>query len=78
MLNPPIMHTIPLIKTPLSPTSSPKVTRKGAAMFPRFDIASEIPVPVDLISVGNDYVVIKENKAKPNVFMSRLKATKTI
>ena len=37
-------------------------------MFPMFDNAYEIPIPVDLIEVGNDYVVIRPNNAKLNVF----------
>jgi hypothetical protein len=39
-------------------------------------MASEIPVPVDLISVGKLSVVIKLNNAKPNVLKSLLKPIK--
>jgi hypothetical protein len=48
------------------------VTKNGADIFPTLDIASEIPVPVDRIEVGNDYVVIRENRANPNVLNSLL------
>lgn len=46
------MHTIALMNTPLTPISSPKVTKNGALIFPTFDIASEMPVPVDRMAVG--------------------------
>ena len=54
MLKPPAMHTNPPIKTPLTPISSESVTKNGAAILPKLDIASETPVPVDLMEVGND------------------------
>lgn len=53
------------------------MTKKGAAMFPRFDMAYEIPVPVDLISVGKLYVVMRLNKAKPKVLNNLLNPIKT-
>ena len=58
--------------------SSESVTKNGAAMFPKFDIASETPVPVDLMEVGNDYVVIKLKRANENVLKSRLTPIKAI
>ena len=72
------MQTIPLMKTPFTPNSSPRVTKNGALIFPKLDIASEIPVPVDLIEVGKDSVVIKENRAKPKVLKSLLIAIRTV
>lgn len=78
MLSPPTMQTIPLMKTPLTPSSSPRVTKNGALIFPKLDIASEIPVPVDLIEVGNDSVVMRENKANPKVLKSLLIAIRTV
>ena len=76
MLTPPAIHTNPPKNTPFTPISPAPVTKNGAAILPKFDIASETPVPVDLISVGKDYVVIKENRAKLNVLKSRLKPIK--
>ena len=35
-------------------------------------MASDTPVPVDRIEVGKDYVVIRENNAKPKVLKSLL------
>ena len=78
MLKPPTMHTIPLINTPFNPSSSPRVTRNGALIFPKFDIAYETPVPVDLIEVGKDSVVIRENNANPKVLKSRLTAISAV
>jgi len=45
-------------------------------MFPKFDIASDTPVPVDLIEVGKLSVVINENNEKANVLKSLLKPIK--
>jgi hypothetical protein len=59
------MHTKPPIKTALTLNYPAPVTKNGAAIFPRLDIASDIPVPVDFIYVGKLYVVIRLNKAKP-------------
>lgn len=42
------------------------VTVKGAAMFPRLDIASTTPVPVVLMADGNDSVVMREYNPKQN------------
>ena len=47
-------------------------------MLPKLDIASDTPVPVDLIEVGNDSVVIRENRAKPKVLKSLLIAMSAI
>jgi hypothetical protein len=51
---PPAMHTIPPIRTPFTPISLEKVTRKGAPILPKLEKASDIPVPVDLMEVGKD------------------------
>lgn len=42
-------------------------------MFPKFDIAYDTPVPVDLMEVGKLSVVISENNEKANVLKSLLK-----
>lgn len=52
MMAAPIMQTTALMNTPLTPISLPRVTKNGALMLPTFDIAYEIPVPVDLMDVG--------------------------
>ena len=52
------------------------VTRKGAAMFPKLDIASVMPSPVDLMLVGNVSAVIRLNKEKATVFESLLSPIK--
>jgi|JI10StandDraft_1071094.scaffolds.fasta_scaffold780940_1 hypothetical protein len=72
MLNPPTIQIIPLISTPFTPISLPNVTINGALIFPKFEIAYDTPVPVDLIEVGKDYVVIKENNANANVLNNLL------
>ena len=72
ILIPPARQTNPPKNTPFIPISPAPVTKNGAPILPKFDIASETPVPVDLISVGNDYVVINEKRAKPKVLKSRL------
>lgn len=54
MLSPPAIQMMPLINIPFTPISSPNVTKNGALMFPKLDIAYDIPVPVDRIEVGND------------------------
>jgi hypothetical protein len=77
MQNAPIMHTIALINTPFTPISLPRVTKNGALILPRFDIASEIPVPVDLIEVGKLSVVIRENRVKAKVLQILLRPTRT-
>lgn len=76
ILIPPKIQRIPLRKIPFTPISSPSVTKNGAIILPKLDIASETPVPVDLIELGKLYVVIKENKAKPKLFNKRLKPIK--
>ena len=47
-------------------------------MFPKFDIASVIPSPVERIAVGNVSEEIRPNRAKPIVLNSLLKAKNTI
>lgn len=68
------MHTMPLIRIPLTPISLPRVTMNGALMLPKFDIAYDTPVPVDRMEVGNDSVVISEKRAKAKVLKNRLSA----
>jgi len=46
---PPAIHTNPPKNTALRPNYPAPTTKNGAAIFPKFDIAYDIPVPVDLI-----------------------------
>lgn len=78
MLPPPAIHIHPPINTALTPSSPETVTKNGATIFPKLDIASEIPVPVDLMEVGKDSVVIRLKRAKPKVLKSLLNAIKII
>ena len=78
MLKPPAIQTIPPKKIPFTPISLPNVTKNGAPMLPKFDIASDMPVPVERMEVGKDSVVVSENRAKPKVFKSLLNPIKAI
>lgn len=46
------MHINPPKNTALTPNDPANVTKNGAPIFPKFDIASDIPVPVDFMAVG--------------------------
>ena len=48
------------------------MTTNGAAMFPKFDMASVMPNPVDLMLVGKVSAVIKLNKENAMVLESLL------
>ena len=72
ILIPPAMQTNPPINTPFTPISSAMVTKNGETIFPTLDIASETPVPVDLMEVGNDQVVIRLKRANPKVLNNLL------
>lgn len=78
ILNPPAMQTNPPINTPFTLISWESVTKKGAPMLPKFDIAYEMPVPVDLIEVGNDSVVIRLKRANEKVLNNLLTAIRAI
>lgn len=54
------------------------MTKNGALILPKLDIASEIPVPVDLMEVGKLSVVINENSVKAKVLQILLNPTSTI
>lgn len=54
------------------------VTKNGASILPTLDIAYEIPIPVDLISVGNVYEIIKEKKVNAKVLDSLLNPIRLI
>ena len=75
---PPARFKKPPTKTALKFRKSERVTRKGAPMLPKFDIASVIPSPVDLIVVGKVYEEIRLKRANPTVLNSLLMPRKMI
>ena len=74
--SPPPTFKKPPATTALMCITCANVTRKGAAMFPKLDIASVMPSPVDLMLVGNVSAVIRLNKEKATVFESLLSPIK--
>ncbi len=71
------MFIIPPINTALTPNYWANRTKKGAPIFPRFDIASLMPIPVDLIDVGKLSEQIRLNNANPTVLNSLLRQRNT-
>ena len=75
---PPNKFKNPPINTALKFQKSERVTKNGAPMLPKLDIASVIPNPVDLIVVGKVYEEIRLNKANPTVLNNLLIPKKII